>query len=70
MQDDPFKRVILNCFGLTPVKSYFILTLLIESFDYPWSHLKMTLERVRMQDNFSEVSFYTDLESFRLLFGI
>ena len=30
----------------------------------------MTLERVRMQINSSEVSFYTDLESFRLLFGI
>ena len=30
----------------------------------------MTLERVRMQINFSEVSFYPDLESFRLLFGI
>ena len=37
----------------------------------------MTLERVRMQINFSEVSFYTDLESFhtdlesfRLLFDV
>ena len=30
----------------------------------------MTLERVRMQINSSEVSFYTDLESFRLFFGI
>ena len=33
------------------------------------SYLQMTLERVRMQINSSEVSFYTDLESFRLLFG-
>ena len=30
----------------------------------------MTLEWVRMQINFSEVSFYTDLESFGLPFGI
>ena len=30
----------------------------------------MTLERVRMQINSSKVSFYTDLESFRLLFAI
>ena len=30
----------------------------------------MTLERVRMQINSSEVLFYTDLESFRQLFGI
>ena len=28
----------------------------------------MTLVRVRMQINSSKVSFYTDLESFRLLF--
>ena len=29
----------------------------------------MTRERVRMQLNSSEVSFYTDLESFRILFA-
>ena len=67
MQDDPFKRIILNSFGLTPVKSHFILTLLIKSFDYPWSHFKMTLERVRMQISFSEVSSYTDLEDLSVI---
>ena len=30
----------------------------------------MTHERARMQIDSSEVSFYTDLELFRLLFGI
>ena len=30
----------------------------------------MTLESVRVQVNSLEVSFYPDLESFRLLFGI
>ena len=48
----------------------FKAVVLLTHFDYPWSHFKMTLERVRMQINPSEVSFYTDLKSFRLLFGI
>ena len=60
-QDDPFKRVILTSFGLTPVKTHF----------NPLNRVILTTQGViSMQINSSEVSFYTDLESFRLLFGI
>ena len=66
----PFKRVTLTSFGLTPVKSHFNPLNRVTLTVHVWSHFIMTLERVRMHINFSEVSFYTDLESFRLLFGI
>ena len=73
---DSFKGVVF----LTPRRplqeSHFDFFWVVKSHFNPLNrvilttHFKMTLERVRKQINFTEVSFYTDLELFRLLFGI